>query len=380
MTQTVERPAPGSESTRPVPGRRLVRVRRVALAVWGIAAVLQAVLDGIPFDRLSMFVWVGSLLLAASIGRRGMVAVLVDFGPFVLVLVGYDYLRGLAGRLGMPTLWTPQLRADRFLFGGHDPTIWLQAHLKYAQPRWWDVPVALCYVSYFVMPTIVAGVLWLRSRTQFRRWAGRYVGLCLLAFTMFALLPSAPPWAAGRCTPAEVAGRPQDPLCMHLAPTHSAHSLLGNLHPVHAGAQPYVQRIAYRGFAEIHLPRAGALLREGQAGVDLVAAVPSLHSAGVLLLTLFLWRRTRRWWTRSLLLAYPLLMTFTLVYAGEHYVTDVLAGWLAAGVVHLVANRVEATWADARRRRMDGSPPASGVGGVPPSAAVAARPAPSAVG
>ena len=34
----------------------------------------------------------------------------------------------------------------------------------------------------------------------------------------------------------------------------------------------------------------------------------------------------RRW--RPLLIAYPLAMAFTVVYTGEHYVVDVLLGWL----------------------------------------------------
>ena len=38
----------------------------------------------------------------------------------------------------------------------------------------------------------------------------------------------------------------------------------------------------------------------------------------------------RRWW--PLLLCYPLAMTFTLVYAGEHYVIDVLVGWVYVGL------------------------------------------------
>jgi len=46
----------------------------------------------------------------------------------------------------------------------------------------------------------------------------------------------------------------------------------------------------------------------------------------------FIWTRVRPGW-RPLLVAYPLIMAFTLVYTAEHYVVDVLLGWVLAAVV-----------------------------------------------
>jgi membrane-associated phospholipid phosphatase len=55
------------------------------------------------------------------------------------------------------------------------------------------------------------------------------------------------------------------------------------------------------------------------------------------MLLLFFWGAGRR--ARIGLGAYTLAMGFTLVYGGEHFVADVVAGWLAAllcfGVVSL---------------------------------------------
>ena len=48
-----------------------------------------------------------------------------------------------------------------------------------------------------------------------------------------------------------------------------------------------------------------------------------------MLIVLFFWR-SRRWRWRILLAAYPLAMAFALVYTAEHYVSDVLLGWLYA--------------------------------------------------
>ena len=78
-----------------------------------------------------------------------------------------------------------------------------------------------------------------------------------------------------------------------------------------------------------------------------VAAVPSLHAAYPLLLMLFFWRSARRW--RWLLPLYPLAMAFTLVYTAEHYVFDIILGWLYATVVFLAGSKLFDAW-EARRR------------------------------
>ena len=85
------------------------------------------------------------------------------------------------------------------------------------------------------------------------------------------------------------------------------------------------------------------LFSEGQANVNLVAAVPSLHSAFTALVAVFLWGRVRPR-LRPLLLLYPLAMGLTLIATGEHYFFDVLLGWLYAG-------SVMAAWGWWERRR-----------------------------
>jgi membrane-associated phospholipid phosphatase len=83
--------------------------------------------------------------------------------------------------------------------------------------------------------------------------------------------------------------------------------------------------------------------------VNTVAAMPSLHAAYPMMLLLFFWHAGRA--VRVGLAAYTLAMGYALVYGGEHFVTDILAGWLMAGLVYVVvaaALRAAATWA--RRR------------------------------
>jgi membrane-associated phospholipid phosphatase len=77
--------------------------------------------------------------------------------------------------------------------------------------------------------------------------------------------------------------------------------------------------------------------------------MPSLHSAFAMLVVAFFFTRVRRRFI-PLLLLYPLAMTFTLVYAGEHYVVDVLVGWTYVLIATVVVGYAERRW---RARRED---------------------------
>ena len=92
-----------------------------------------------------------------------------------------------------------------------------------------------------------------------------------------------------------------------------------------------VHRTTGKGWEAIDVGTA-AMFSKGQEGVNLVAAVPSLHSAFVALVAMFLWNRVRPA-LRPLLALYPLAMGLTLMATGEHYFFDVLLGWLYAGAV-----------------------------------------------
>jgi hypothetical protein len=316
-------------------------LRVAAISTWVVALVLWIHARGIPYLRSDLLLWIALGLLAWSVGKRALWSVAVDFVPFAAVLIAYDHLRGVADTLGMPTWWHPQLDVDKAFFGGRVPTVWLQEKLRYPEPRWWDVLASLVYISFFFLPYVTAGVLWLRSRAEFRRWALRFVTMSFVGFGFFALIPSAPPWAAARCSASQVAGHPAAPACMNSSARGDG-GLLGRLIDLHGGPS-VVQRISTRGLGELHLHFASAVIQVGQVSADRVAAVPSLHAGGVMLFTLFFWSRSHAV-IKALMVLYNVAMAWTLVYTAEHYVSDVLAGWLvAAGVTALFG------WLEQRR-------------------------------
>lgn len=343
---------PASPPPRRVLGVPVAWIRRTAVATWVVVLAISVARSGVPIDREAIIVWIATGLLALSIGRRPLWTVAVDWLPFALVLVVYDLTRGAADALNRPTMWTPQLAADRWIGGGVEPTVWLQQHLKDVSPPWWEVAVSCTYVSYFIAPYAVAGVLWLRHRRLWGRFAARFLVISLLGLAVFVLFPAAPPWAASQCTPAQVADHPSEPACLGLLTGRPDGGLLGAFTVTHPGAASHVERVSGRGFEELGLHFATRLLNEGQADVNAVAAIPSLHAAISLLIAVFLWPIVRAWW-RLLLVAYPLVMAFSLVYSAEHYVVDILLGWALCAVVCVAMSAGERRW-DRRRRKAVG--------------------------
>ena len=276
-----------------------VAVRRGVLILYLISLVVWTAHYGIPVQRELVIAWVCGALACVSLGRpwREVVRLVRDWLPLMILLSAYDFTRGAADSLGVGIHVHVMIDFDRFVFFGTTPTQWLQAHVN--DPRvvnWLDVAFTLTYTSYFIVPFTVAGFLWARDRLEFLRFSRRIVTLSAAALATYVAFPAAPPWMAAD---------------------------MGLLHGL--------ARTTSDGWQVIG-GRTVELFDEGQASVNQVASVPSLHSALTMLVALFLWPRVRRS-LRPLLLLYPLAMGLTLMATGEHYFFDVLLGWIYAGCV-----------------------------------------------
>jgi hypothetical protein len=292
-------PAPSTAVAVP----RITRQRRTWILLGlGIAFAASVKLFGIPLDRTQIMLLciVVAMVLSLGGGRREGLGLARDFLAIGLLLAAYDRGRGAADEVGwVPVQYRLPIDLDRSLTGTV-PTLWLQQHLYDAgQIRWWEVLVSLTYISHFVAIWVVLTILWVRRRDLVRAFTARFLAVTALTLVGYVLLPQAPPWLAAQEG--------------YLAP---------------------VSRTDTRGFDLLGLHFAGRWLRDGAAQANPVAAMPSLHSAYPLLFLVFFYHRGPRR-LRPLLVAYPLMMTFTLVASGEHYLVDVLAAWLLVGVVHL---------------------------------------------
>jgi hypothetical protein len=294
-----------------------VAVRRGALVLYFISLGVWSADYGIPVQRELVVAWVWGALACALLGRpwRRALRLVRDWLPMMILLSAYDFTRGAADSLGIGVHVHPMIDFDRFLFFGTTPTQWLQAHVN--NPRvvnWLDVAFTLIYTSYFIVPFVVAGLLWARDRLEFLRFSRRLVTLFAAGVVTYIAFPAAPPWMAAN---------------------------MGLLHGVTRTTSDGWQLLGGRTVE---------LFNEGQASVNDVASVPSLHSAVTMLVALFLWPRVPRP-LRPLLVLYPLVMGVTLMATGEHYFFDVLLGWIYAG-------SVMGAWAWWERRRTRGAVPA----------------------
>jgi len=304
--------------------RVVLGIRVCAGAAFVALFVQQSAAKGLPFDRERLLLWILGGLSVTCFGRpwRRSAQLVTDWLPFVAVLFAYDYSRGLAQEVGMPLQVTPQLHLEKLLFFGRVPSVWLQQHLYHVgEIRWWDVVVSVTYTTHFVLPFVVAGVLWAYDRGRWRRFVNRFVVVSFAGVATFALLPSAAPWMASDM-----------------------------------GLLPHLERNVGYGWSRIDLPVATQLIDKGRLVANPVAAVPSLHAAWALLIGLFFWSSVRRRWLRPLLLVQPLLMAFTVVYGAEHYAVDVLAGWAYVAATFVVCGAVERWWARRRGPAIDPPP------------------------
>ncbi|MGY1805467.1 phosphatase PAP2 family protein [Blastococcus sp. SYSU D00922] len=282
---------------------RRVLLRRLLFLGLVLAFAGTCLLHGLPTDRVVLLGWVvgGLGVYAVADGVRRLGRLVVDWLPLVALLLAYDASRGFADGFGAPVHVTEPAAVDRWLGFGALPTVVLQEHWD---ADWWHAVATLVYASHFVVTPLVLGVLWVRNRQRWVRYARLVVGLSAAGLATYVLYPAAPPWLAAKD---------------------------GVIEPV--------RRLSGTGWEVLGLPRAGALLADSQGQVNQVAAVPSLHTAFAVLTCLALLPVARRTWQRVLLLAYGPAMALVLVWAGEHYVVDTLLGALYAVAVVAVAGR-----------------------------------------
>jgi membrane-associated phospholipid phosphatase len=273
----------------------------IAPVAYVAALVAVSVANGLPLGHTDLFFWILLGLAAFSLHAwRGWGRMLLEWLPLLALLVAYDYLRGAVSVPSAQAHVAPQIAADRWLGGGQVPTVWLQHHLYDPDHlRWYDVAVWCTYLTHFVTIWVVAAVLWKVAHDRFARYVSLMVVLTLMGFATYWLYPAQPPWLAGD-----------------------------------GGQIPAVDKVVPTVWDHLGVGVAATLFESGDGLVNLVAAMPSLHAAFPAVLLLFFWNDGRVW--RLVLGCYTLAMGFALVYGGEHFVIDILAGWLYAGVAFAV--------------------------------------------
>jgi membrane-associated phospholipid phosphatase len=277
--------------------------RRTALVATGalLAALAAAIWLwglGLTPDKYLLVLLVPALVLGC--GRR----YALDFVPFGALLVIYAQSRGIAHLLHPVPHYLPQLNADKSMFG-IVPSAELQHWLWNGTPRWYDNLTVAVTRLHFIVPPLLAFILWVKRRALFYRFAATMIALSFAGALSFYLFPAAPPWAAGE------------------------KGLLPGL--IRIPHNPAPNPSGAHGYHSISISRL--------IDPNPYAAIPSLHAGYAFLCFLFVlilvWKTRWRWWALGLGILYPLAQSFAVVYTGNHYVIDLLMGYLfaAAAVV-----------------------------------------------
>jgi hypothetical protein len=249
-------------------------------------------------DQFFVFALIGALFL----GRTHQF--IRDWGPFLFLFFGYEFMRGLVPLVSKNVNILPMIHADKMMFG-FVPTIWLQTHLYTpSHLHWYDYLLVTMYICHFITPMIIGYIFWLKDRSFFKEYA---IGLLLLSYAGFftyIAYPAMPPWMASEQG--------------YLPPVQSVTSIV----------------MAHFLPPTIQVPSIYSFMRANP-----VAAMPSLHAAFPLLIFLFVLKQYGK--KGIVFFPYVFGVWFAVMYLGEHYFIDVLVGALYATAAFLFVHKKE---------------------------------------
>jgi membrane-associated phospholipid phosphatase len=256
--------------------------------------------------------WVALILFVGALiaGRADLF--FRDWGAFLAALLAWQFTAPVATQLSTPWHLTELISADRFMFHGVVPSVWLQAHLYHPgvlEP--WDVFAVVMYSLHFFTPLIVGFVLWLTNRALFHKYAFAFVLVAVAGFATYIVYPAVPPWLAA----------------YHLVPYHNIYLRSPGGHVYLPGVRNVFDTAAYHWYNAYNGQISIGFLHQH---VDQIGAMPSQHAAFPFLGLLFLRRQFGRWAYLGLL--YIVGITFSIVYLGQHYVIDALVGFVYAAL------------------------------------------------
>jgi membrane-associated phospholipid phosphatase len=270
----------------------------------GVAALLLTVSLLTNRSFLGWGLFVIFAILIVPIGRAR--SFLLSFVPYAAVWFIFTALRSLSDETILArTLNLKVAQLERWLFNGQYPTVMLQD--RFFNPghlHWYDYFFTSVHWSYFLIPHAVAIRVWYKHPALFRHYLSAMTLLLAVGLCIYFLIPSNPPW---------------------LAPE-----------PVNSPSAAVV----YRVMETIGKELGGGLYNASYRVIgesNAIAAMPSIHMAITFLVVFPAFRAGKGWGIAAL--AYSALMGYSLIYLGEHYFVDVIAGclvtcyaWFAAGL------------------------------------------------
>jgi len=278
----------------------------LALVIAALSTALAFLLVFQRFLFLPKIVMVLLIMLAAwLLGKFGLF--MKDWFVFIAFIYLFDSLRGiiyiLTCKLSLPVHTLYVLKAEKALFGGI-PSVFLQNLLLRPDPAgnfsWLEKTLTVFYGSHFIAFLLVGWIIWLYRRETHSLYTAAFYFLMSLGILFYAIAPTVPPWMASD----------------------------------HFGLIPPLTRFNTILF-NFAIPDIS-----GGFDTNPIAAMPSLHAAFPILCSFLLWGIYR--WKAFAFYVYTLVILFAIVYTGDHYVIDVIAGLALAVACYWMARKIHA--------------------------------------
>jgi len=229
---------------------------------------------------------------------------LKDWLPFILMFFAYETMRGMIVNIISQIHVLEPIKIDTFLFG-QLPTVFLQKNFWVkGNLHWYDYLTFYVYISHFWAIFVLAFFIWLKRKEKFQLFSWSFLLLCMMGFITYLLFPQMPPWLA---------------------------SEKGYIEKIDKLVNEIAEKIGVGEFFTF----AYYLINPNP-----VAAMPSLHAAWALYVSLFIFYLFGGLKTIPIFL-YPLSLSFALIYSGEHYFIDIVMGFLYAFFVFLLVLYLE---------------------------------------
>lgn len=286
------------------PDSRFTDRRALRFVVAALTALIALFVVFGRFLFLPKILMVALILLSAVLMGR-IKPFVRDWFVFLAFIYLFDSLRGtiyiLTCKLQLPVHALYALNLEKSLFGGV-PSVALQNLLLRPDPLgnfgWFEKTLTVCYGSHFIAFLFVGFLIWLARPKSFPLYKSSFYLLIFLGELGYALVPTVPPWMAAN----------------------------------HFGLLPRLTHFNVELF--------NVVIPDLSNGFDTnpIAAMPSLHAAFPILCSFLLWRLFK--WKGAPFYVYTLSVLFAIVYSGDHYIVDVLAGLALAGACFFLGARL----------------------------------------
>ena len=241
------------------------------------------------------------ILLTASVFLGQVRNTILYWSPFVILFLAYEAMRGIVDELSANVIYMLPIDFEQKLFG-NVLTISFQnfvnANFSLASINIINLIAAFLYSLHFIAPMVFAYILFLKHKKEFLDFSIAMIILSYAALFTFLLFPTAPPWMASE--------------------------------------NGYIDDLEHVTVNIANLPIATLYV---WINPNPIAAIPSLHAAYPLLITLFCIKLYGK--KAFILFTFPFLMLLALIYLGEHYLLDALIGYLYVVGIHFIVPRFD---------------------------------------